>query len=148
MSKRADKDSVAIRFPSSTTASSRGSVAGLSFEGVDSLTRQSFADECDINKIMSRYLRTGIVPGVVGSGRYADVSDVGDYLEAQLVIDNARFLFEQLPARVRERFNNRPMDMVEFVTQPGNREEAVKLGLLRDDVKAADPVKVDTPPVK
>lgn len=30
----------------------------------DGITRQSFKDECDINRIVETYARTGIVPGV------------------------------------------------------------------------------------
>jgi len=40
------------------------------------LTRQSFKDECDINRIVDQYTRTGLVPHVVRrSPQYGDVPE-------------------------------------------------------------------------
>ena len=42
------------------------------------LTKQSFADECDINTIVRKFLKTGILPQDVGEGIFADVSGIAN----------------------------------------------------------------------
>lgn len=43
------------------------------FEYEDGLTRQSFKDECDINRIVEQYARTGIIPVTPrGQPQYGD----------------------------------------------------------------------------
>lgn len=107
----------------------RGAIAGMEFV-MPTRTKQSAKDECDINRIMARYLKTGQVPGGVLGGSYGDVSSGVDYLEAQGIILNARKQFEMLPAKVRDRFQNNPFEMLEFVGDEKNIPEARKLGLL------------------
>lgn len=114
---------------------------GLVCDSQYGMTKQSFAAECDINTIMKRYMQTGVAPGTKGVGRYGDFSQVGDYLEAQDIVKNANEQFKALPAVARERFKHDPAKLLQFVMDPKNREEAQKLGLLKDEVKA--PVVVD-----
>lgn len=111
---------------------------GMSFEGVQDMTRQEFKDECDINVIMSQYVTRGIIPVSVGIGTYGDFSEVGDYMEAQQLILRARAQFDSLDAKVRERFGHDPAEFLKFITDKSNLDEARKLGLLKD-------VKNDTP---
>jgi len=148
MTKRKDSDSATSRYPSQGNAKFRDSIGGIVFDGKDGMTRQAHVDECDINRIMARYLRTGILPGSSSNvPRYVDVTGVGDYLEAQLVLQNARSHFQAMPSRIRERFGNDPLAMLEFLSQDENREEAIKLGLVRGEVKApvAPVVEADKP---
>lgn len=107
----------------------------LGFDGPNSasLTKQAFREECDINVLMDRYQRTGILPGDPSrraAGGFVDVSDVGSYQECLAVVAKANEAFAALPARVRERFKNDPARMVLFVEDDRNREEAVRLGLV------------------
>lgn len=107
-----------------------------------SMTKQSFKDECDINVIMRRYERTGVLPTPVGvAPQYADCSAV-DFQEAMLQVADAKSLFNQLPARVRERFSNDPARMLEFCEDARNAEEARKLGLLKPEEVPATPIPV------
>ena len=48
----------------------------LSFEGVQSRTKQSFAQEADVNNIMRRYIQTGVLidPSTVSARRVAVLS--------------------------------------------------------------------------
>lgn len=95
-----------------------------------SLTNQSDLEGSNINNIMARYEKTGFVPGTDRAPQYGDFSEVGDYHSLQIKIKNAERAFEQLPASVRARFDNDPGKLVNFVADPANLKEVVKLGLL------------------
>lgn len=98
-----------------------------------SMTQQQFADECDINRIMDRYMRTGCLSDPLSQmrpGTYGDFSELGDYMENMNKVIEARNMFEALPAKVRERFGNNPGAMIDFVMDPNNQNEAISLGLL------------------
>lgn len=73
---------------------------GFQTEG-PSLTRQSEADECDINKIMERFDRTGQLPTVIKApGTYGDARVV-DFQTAKQIVLDAENLFKSLPANAR-----------------------------------------------
>lgn len=112
-----------------------------------SRTKQSFKDECDINHLMERYARTGVLPQNVRNARYGDFMDVGDFRESQLRLKDAEAQFMALPAKVRDRFKNSPEKFLAFVGDKANYKEAKELGLLRDEPPpAAPPVVVADPP--
>lgn len=95
-----------------------------------SLTQQEFTDECDINIIMRRYAQTGRLPGPLLPPQYGDFGDMGDYFESLQFIQQAQEDFLTLPSTIRERFNNDPGALLQFLHDPRNREEAVTLGLV------------------
>lgn len=95
-------------------------------------TRQSEAKACDINNIISRYKKTGVLPPASRQGLFMDVSQVGDYREAVTRVNMAQTAFMQLPAKVRSKFDNDPALFLDFCSDPGNREEMVELGLIED----------------
>ena len=110
-----------------------------------SMTQAQFKDECDINKIMDRYFRTGCLSDPLNQmrpGTYGDFSEMGDYMENMNKIVQAREMFDALPSRVRERFGNNPGAMIDFVMDPNNREEAKRLGLLKEDVSISEVTEV------
>lgn len=111
----------------------------LAFDPSTSRTKQSFKDECDVNNIMARFQRTGIVEFAQRfQARYGDVRGV-DFASAMNVIAEAREMFAAMPAKLRDRFGNDPARFLEFVQDPENRDEARKLGLLKPEVKAPEP---------
>ncbi len=118
-----------------------------------SMTKQSFGKQCDINAIVSRYEKTGMLDHVrKNPGVFVDVSNVGDYQQMTAKIRFAQEAFEQLPSALKERFQNDPAKLVEFMSDDANREEAVKLGMLpkpkADAVVAVKPkVTAKEPPV-
>lgn len=93
-----------------------------------SLTRQEFADECDINSIMARYETNGLLPSHVNpvSGQYLDLSDVPDLRSAIDLMRNAEAAFMRLPASARREFDNDPVKFVEFA-QSDNEENHAKM---------------------
>nr|QJB19687.1 MAG: internal scaffolding protein [Microvirus sp.] len=93
------------------------------------LTQQQFKDECDINRIVSRIMKTGVMPGTDTQALYGDFSSVPDLLEAQNTIIRAEAQFMALDAKTRARFHNDPAEFLDFVHQPENLSEMVKLGI-------------------
>lgn len=93
------------------------------------LTVQSSKDECDINVIVKRYLRTGELPGV-RQGVYADISGLTDLRDAIHMVNDAEQAFMELPAELRREFDNDPTKLVEFAADPRNRDRAIELGLV------------------
>lgn len=97
-----------------------------------SMAQQHFKDECDINQIMARYQRTGILTDNPGSLRplFGDFSNVSDFQSAQNAILDVNDSFMSLPSSIRARFNNDPGYLLEFLAKEENRGEAVSLGLV------------------
>lgn len=102
----------------------------LSFEGSSTLTHQSFRDECDINNIMSRFEKTGVLPEMIKSNpQYGDFSELPSYQDSLHIVLKAEEQFSALSASVRKRFHNDPSEFLDFVNDPSNVDEMVKLGL-------------------
>jgi phage internal scaffolding protein len=94
-----------------------------------SLTQQQFRDESDINTIVNVFLKTGHLPDSVSMPQYADYEGVFDFQSAMNVVRMADENFMRMPAQVRARFHNSPQEFLDFFADPGNRDEAVRLGL-------------------
>ena len=95
----------------------------------ESRTKQAFADECDINQIMARYEKTGVVDHVKLSGaHYGDFPQIS-YHESLNAVIAAQEAFMALPARIRAKFGNDPGAFVDFATDPDNADEMRKMGL-------------------
>lgn len=93
----------------------------LYFDGKDGMTRQEFAEEADINTIMARYEKTGLLPHYPDRKPfYGDFVDLPSFQEAQEIILQADAAFMALPARVRAEFDNDPARFVEFAQDPSN----------------------------
>lgn len=108
----------------------RSSKPGITFEK-PSLTQQHFKDECDINLIIKRFTRDEIaLMAAMSNMQYGDYSTSFDYHEAMTLVVQAQQQFEALPSSVRDKFDNDPVKMLDFVSKKENIEESVKLGLL------------------
>lgn len=100
------------------------------------LTKQSFKDECDINNILKKYQKTGLLDHVNKyQGDYGDYIDAPSYQEAQNRILDAQYMFMSLPATVREKFKNDPGMFLDFVHDPKNEDAMVEMGLAKPKVK-------------
>ncbi|AXL15307.1 internal scaffolding protein [Microviridae sp.] len=100
--------------------------------GEVSMTKQSFKDECNINKIMDKFQKTGAINHYAShEPTYGDATP-GDLLNAQLIISNANSMFEELPSSIRKKFDNDPAKFLEFVQDERNQEEMIELGLKKD----------------
>lgn len=95
----------------------------------ESMTQQADAQDADINVIMARYGITGQLPAVVEEGIYGDFTNVTSYGDALNKVRAADEAFQNLPAKIRDKFGNDPGKFVEFATDEKNFDEMVKLGL-------------------
>lgn len=96
----------------------------------DSRTQQNFKKECDINNILKKYQKTGLVEHVsLFKGNYEDLSDPVDYQTALNICIDAQNAFDSLPSSIRKRFANNPQSFIEFVNDPANSDEMYDLGL-------------------
>ena len=107
-------------------------------------TKQSFKKECDINFIMKKYRQTGIItPDVINNRQavFGDVSSSMDYADSVNYINTANKAFDSLPAEIRTRFENDPAELLTFLHEEGNRDEAIALGIIPKpaEVAAATP---------
>lgn len=113
-------------------------LAGWPYGGVDrptvcaekSMTRQSDAESADINVIMRRFEKTGVLPLETREAVFTDVSSIGSYRDAFEIMQKAQEGFEALSPAIREKFLNDPVAFLDFASRPENLAELVKLGVL------------------
>lgn len=98
--------------------------------GTESRTKQSMADEQDVNSIMRKYLSTGQFPVGNTPSRYGDFSGLEDYHTVLNRVIETQRRFDLLPAHVRSHVHNDPGELLDLVNDPARLEEARKLGLL------------------
>lgn len=96
-----------------------------------SMTEQHFKDECDINNIVAQYQQTGVMPSGDRQPLFGDFSEFPHDLQAsQAFFDEAAERFMQLSSDIRKRFGNDPVQLLSFLHDEKNREEAISLGLV------------------
>jgi phage internal scaffolding protein len=97
----------------------------------DGLTEQHHKDETDINKIVRKYNKTGLIDHLNQfEAKYADMTGF-DYQNAQNLIASANSMFEGLPSEIRNKFDNDPAKFMTFVDDPANAEQMVEMGLAK-----------------
>lgn len=102
-----------------------------------SMTKQAFRDECNVNTIMAKYQRTGLLPHVdMHKGQYGDFTSVQDYQTSLNQVMAAQDMFNSLPSSVRARFFNDPAHFLHFVSDEANRDEMRSMGLLTPEASA------------
>ena len=94
-----------------------------------SLTQQQFKEEADINTIVDRFMKSGVLPTPAQMPQFMDIEGNFDYQTAMNFVRQADENFMRMDAKVRARFNNSPQEFLEFFADPANTEEAVRLGL-------------------
>ena len=109
-------------------------------EGNLGRTKQGPKKECDINWIVEKSRRTGML--VSGNKRrplWADVSEVPSFGEAMMIVKEAQEKFEGLDPKIRRRFGNDPMKLIQYLENPElDINEAVELGLLNKPISDAN----------
>lgn len=130
--RKVDSDSIFIR-----STYSPKYVVNVSFFS-PSLTHQSFKDDCDIDKILKRYARTGVLEHVnTYKFDYADFLNVQDYHSSFNQVLNAQSMFMSLPAQIRSRFSNDPGLFLAFVQDPTNHNDLVSMGLAKSTAQSS-----------
>ncbi|WNK13211.1 MAG: internal scaffolding protein [Microvirus sp.] len=91
-----------------------------------SLAQQQFAKETDVNHILKS---NAFIPADVSQMRFADVSEIADYQESLNIVMKAQDSFSGLTAEIRAFFDNDPANMVAYLSDPQNAQEAQEMGL-------------------
>ena len=93
-------------------------------------TEQSHKKECDVNEIIKKYDRTGLINHVAKfEAKFGDLRGV-DFKNAMDLVTRSQAMFDGLPSEIRSRFNNSPQFLLQFMEDPKNRPEAIELGLI------------------
>lgn len=118
-----------VQFVTAYDESYRGDDVAIDYR--ERLTKDADADSCDINRIMERYKRDGLIEHVaMAQGQYGDFTEGFDFREVQDRIVKANELFEVLPSDMRKQFDNDPAAFFEFVADPANKDLMQEMGLL------------------
>lgn len=126
--KKLDKESYVEKY-----TRKNGSIGLRTHNNDPSQTNPDGAEQADINYIVREFGRTGHWPIGSKQGLYTGEESVPmptDLITAHQLIDSAKQKFEELPSKIRERFHNDPIKLSTFLTNPNNKDEAIKLGLL------------------
>ncbi len=101
----------------------------LDFEGVVGRTKLSMQKECDINQIMAKYQKTGLIDHFAKHGGDYGFASAVSLHEAMNIVTKAEQMFDDLPSKARSRFEGDPARFLEFVQNPANQQEMFELGL-------------------
>lgn len=125
--------------------------SGLSFVDEDgvplpSRTKQSFKAECDIQNILRKFQKTGILEHARRYGGEFGHAPAVDFKTAMDIVARGRSMWEDLPSSLKKRFNSAE-EFVAFCQDDGNREEAEALGLVPKRPPVDSPAPVEGDPV-
>lgn len=124
-----------------------GTISCRTVNNEPSLTIQSEKDACDVNWIVAKHRRTGMMSNIrTDQPRYGDFSNAVDYHESVFRAQQAYDEFMTLPASIRSRFNNDPGQLIDFLGSEDNRSEAIELGLVPAPQAPSMPQGDGTPP--
>lgn len=107
-------------------------------------TQQHMADETDINVIVRRYTATGELPNRSQPPMSGDFTDAGGMQEAMDLVVRARMAFMEQPAEIRARFNNDPVQFVEFCSDERNRDDMRRMGMWSEEATRAFELEAQT----
>lgn len=114
--------------------------------GGKSLTEQSHKKDCDINNILKKFNKDGVLPGMIKTNpTWGDFSEVEDYRTSLEIVAKASEQFLNLPSRVRNRFQNDPALFLQFANDPKNIDEMISMGLATRKEGATPPSSVPSP---
>lgn len=104
-------------------------------------TKSEFQNDCDINLIMARYKKTGILPPTaqLAAANYGDFTQVPDFQEMQHKVIAAHEMFAALPAAVRKQFSNDPGEFIAASQTPEGRKLMQTLGLGKPSEEPSQP---------
>lgn len=102
------------------------------------MTQQHFKAECDIHTILDRYEKTGYLvdPLQIRTTKpmFDDWTQVPDFREVQERIIAVKEMFDGLPAKTREIFNNDPANLVEYLASEPTTDQLVEMGIIDQEI--------------
>ena len=95
-----------------------------------SLAKQSFKEECNINTIMRKYEKSGLIDHLnTHQGEYGNFIGFENYHTSLNQILEANEAFSTIPAKIRYQFNNDPEAFLQFAQNPENLDQMIEMGL-------------------
>lgn len=122
-----------------------------------SKTAQSFSKEANINTIIAKYKKTGMLTDPLTNATrqpyYGDFTNGNDYFDMTVKMQKIKDDFQKIPGQIRAKFNNDIGTMLDFINNKDNLKECVQLGLLpKELLPPAEPLEkpenkpTNTPP--
>jgi len=112
-----------------TSAYSKKRKSPISF-GKKSRTKQAHAEQADINYIMAKYRKTGLLEHSRKHSNNYGFATSDDFHTSMNIITQANEMFQDLPSDIRANFYNDPAQFLDFVSDSENAEEMAAMGLL------------------
>lgn len=119
--------------------------------GTKTIVEQHHEETTNINKIIGRYRRSGVLPPQTQEPQYADVSEVPELLGARLQMADAMEAYANLPKSITDQFNN----VGEFLQYVENQEQIIAQPVpepepekTKDDSSESSPKEKPTPPAE
>lgn len=98
-----------------------------------SMTKQADKAACDVNAIMAKYHKTGVITSINRrQPRYDDVSNATNYHDAINIVLEAEEAFAGLSAKVRKAFDNDPGQLLAALDDPEQHDMLRELGILQE----------------
>lgn len=92
-----------------------------------SLTKQSFKDETDVNRILEKFQVTGVLSHLAKfEPEYGDFAEF-DFGGTIMQLQRGQDMFAALPSEVRREFDQDPDKFFKFVNDPNNNERVNEL---------------------
>lgn len=111
----------------------------------ESMTKQEFRDEVDINTIINRFLKTGEPPPMPLPEHFVDITSRLSFKEISEELAAANAAFYKLPARIREQSNNSPSTWADNVAKAIRKRDGEALQELGLSIDVRAPEEPDQP---
>lgn len=108
------------------------------------VTQQAGKDACDINQIMARFVKTGVMDHVREHGPEYGFASSDTFNDSMQIVAKANSMFEDLPSQIRTKFENDPAKFLDFVQDEKNQEEMQEMGLAIKQTTNATPPLAET----
>lgn len=97
-------------------------------EYLDGRTKQSFKDATDINKLLAKAAKGESLSHLVRHGAsYGDFTDMPDLLTAHEKLARGQEIFMELPAEIRQEFNQSAGAFFRYVNDPEHKDDLARL---------------------
>lgn len=120
---------------------------GIDFRDEPKLVAVEFLKESDINYLLARYKNTGSFYSVEDMMKakarpvFGDFTGIPNYEESLNKMATALEMFQELPLKIRQRFHDSPIELLAFMQDENNLDEAISLGIVEKTAKTSE-----TPP--
>jgi phage internal scaffolding protein len=103
----------------------------ITYTGTESRVDESQKKLTDIHELLEPAIRNGLLRHAIQyESEYDDIPAI-TYQDALDTVAKASEMFDALPVKIRNRFNNDPKQFLEFTSDPKNADEMQKLGMLK-----------------